>query len=119
MKYIKTQSKTPPLKRGRGTDRFDTELPVEIGGIQGLTRNISASGIYFETEMAQEPGSRVHFTVEVNVRGEKLKLVCEGEVVRIDRKDGTVGIAAKLMNSFFADVAEVIDVDSSSLTGIH
>ena len=119
MKHIKTKNKTPPLKGGRGTDRFDTELPVEIGGIQGVTRNISASGIYFETEMVQELGSRVHFTVEVNVRGEKLKLVCEGDVVRVDRKDGTVGIAAKLMNSFFADAAEVIDVDSSSLTGIH
>ena len=119
MKHIKTQSKTPSLQHGRGTDRFDTELPVEIGGIQGLTRNISASGIYFETEMAQEPGSRVHFTVEVNVRGEKLKLVCEGEVVRVDRNDGVLGIAVKLASSFFSDAAEVIDVNPSSLAGIH
>ena len=119
MKHIKTQSKNSIVATWAGTDRFDTELPVEIGGIQGLSRNISASGIYFETEMAQEPGSRVHFTVEVNVRGEKVKLVCEGEVVRVDRKDGTLGIAAKFMNSFFADVAEVIDVNSSSLADIH
>ena len=75
-----------------------------MGGIQGLTRNISATGIYFETETAGEPGSRVRFTVEVNVRGEKLKLVCEGEVVRVEHNNGMLGIAAKLVNSFFADI---------------
>ena len=101
MKHIKTKNKTPPLKGGRGTDRFVTELPVDIGGIQGVTRNISATGIYFETEMAQEPGSRVNFTVEVHVRGEKLKLVCEGEVVRVGCYDGVFGMATKVLSSFF------------------
>ena len=119
MKHIKTQNKALPLKYGRGADRFDTELPVEIGGIQGLTRNISATGIYFQIEWMQEPGSRVRFTVEVNVRGEKLKLVCDGEVIRVDHNDGGLGIAAKLDSSFFADAAEVIDVNSSSLAGIR
>ncbi|WP_296444417.1 PilZ domain-containing protein [Rhodoferax sp. UBA5149] len=119
MKHIKTQSKTSNLKYERGADRFDTELPVDIGGIQGLTRNISASGIYFETETTQEPGPRVNFTVEVNVRGQRLKLVCEGEVVRVGRNDGVLGIAAKLLSSFFSDAAEVIDANSSVKAGIH
>ena len=74
-----------------------------MGDIRGLTRNISATGVYFETEGAQAPGSHVHFTVEVNVQGKKLKLVCEGEVVRVDRKGATLGIAAKLVSSFFMD----------------
>ena len=103
MNYINTQNNTPPFEHERGADRFDTELPVEMGGIRGLTRNISATGVYFETEAAQTPGSHVHFTVEVNVQGEKLKLVCEGEVVRVDRKAGALGIAAKLVSSFFVD----------------
>jgi hypothetical protein len=119
MKHIKTQSKKPLFPHERGADRFDTELPVEMGGIQGLTRNISATGIYFETETAQEPGSRVHFTVELNVRGEKLKLICEGEVVRIGRSDRVLGIAAKLVSSFFSDAAEVIDINPSATVGIH
>ncbi|MBT9505788.1 PilZ domain-containing protein [Rhodoferax sp.] len=106
MEHKKTQNQPPGVKHDRGADRFDTALAVEMGGVQGLTRNISATGIYFETETTQEPGSRVQFTVEVNVRGEKLKLVCEGEVTRVDRKDGTLGIAAKLVSSFFADVSK-------------
>ncbi|WP_114971855.1 PilZ domain-containing protein [Rhodoferax ferrireducens] len=119
MKHINSQSKTPSLAHGRGADRFDTELPVEIGGVQGLTRNISATGIYFETEMTQDPGSHVHFSVEVHVHGQRQKLACDGEVVRINRKHGVLGVAAKLMSSFFLDAADVIDVNASSLAGKH
>lgn len=106
MEQIRPHKAVFPVKKDRGADRFDTELPVEISGAKGLTRNISATGVYFETQVSQEPGSHVSFTVEVTVRGEVLKLVCEGEVVRVDRKDGTVGIAAKLDKSFFTNVPE-------------
>ena len=123
MKRIKTQSQNFLPKHERGADRFATELSVAIGSIQGLARNVSATGIYFETEieteLAQQPGSRVHFTVEVNVRGKKLKLLCEGEVVRVGRNDGVLGVAAKLANSFFSEAAEVIDVNPGSRAGIH
>ncbi|MEO8119248.1 MAG: PilZ domain-containing protein [Rhodoferax sp.] len=119
MKHINIQSKTPLVKHGRGADRFATQLPVKMGRTHGLTRNISATGIYFETESAQEPPSRVHLSVEVVVRGEKLMLVCDGEVVRVDHKDGALGIAAKLKGSFFSDTVEVIDIDTSSLAGTH
>ena len=91
------------VKSKRVADRFDTKLPVELNGVQGLTRNISATGIYFESQADQTPGSMVQFIVEVDVQGEKLKMVCKGEVVRVDHKDGVVGIAVKLANSFFTD----------------
>ena len=115
MKRIKKQSNTQTTKHERGADRFATELPIEMGLVHGLTRNISATGIYFETENVQEPGSRVHLAVEVIVHGEKLKLVCDGKVVRVDHKDGVLGIAAELDDSFFSETAEVIDINASSL----
>jgi hypothetical protein len=93
----------------RAADRFTSELPIEINGLQGLTRNISATGVYFETTRDQAPGSRVHFVVEVTVNGERLKMVCAGEVVRVEHKDATVGVAVKLANSFFADTADAGD----------
>jgi hypothetical protein len=104
-KIMKPHKAVFPVNQDRGADRFDTELPVDMSGAKGLTRNISATGVYFETQGSQEPGSRVNFTVEVTVRGEVLKLVCEGEVVRVDRKNGVTGIAAKLGKSFFTNVA--------------
>ncbi len=84
-------------------DRFASELPLEIDGASGLTRNVSATGVYFETTADQAPGSRVHFVVEVTVKGERLKMVCAGDVVRVERKLDTVGIAVKLSSSFFTD----------------
>lgn len=119
MKHIKTSGTQAPLPYERGADRFNTELAVEMAGVPGLTRNISASGIYFETESAQVPGSRVCFTVEVHARGEKFKLACEGEVVRVDRCGGVLGIAAKLERSFFSDLVEVVRLQSGSGTRIH
>lgn len=117
MKQIKV--KTSVFQHERAADRFATELPVEIDGVQGLTRNISATGIYFEAEVAPTRGSRVSFTVEVMVQGEKLKLVCQGEVVRVEQHDGVLGIAAKLESSFFSDVAEVVHVKRGPRTRIH
>lgn len=100
----------PVDKPERRADRFDVELPVEMDGLQGLTRNICATGIYFETDKTQAPGSHVRFTVEVTIRGEKSKMVCEGEVVRVENKDGVVGVAVELSSSFFSSQEQVIDV---------
>lgn len=117
---MKKPNETSPFKYERGADRFDTELPVELEGIPGFTRNISASGIYFETETTREPGSNVNFTVEVNIRGRKLNLQCEGEVVRVGCYDGLLGIAAKFVMPFFPDAIEVIDAHFSVMeTQIH
>jgi len=87
----------------RAADRFISELPIEINGSASVTRNISATGVYFETSEAPSPGSKVSFTIDVLVNGESLKMVCSGEVVRLDHREGAVGIAVKLANSFFAD----------------
>jgi len=59
----------------------------------------------------QAPGSKVHFVVEVLVKGERLKMVCAGDVVRVERKLGTVGIAVKLSSSFFTDTDNSEDPD--------
>lgn len=103
MKHENTEVDASPTKPERRADRFSIELPVEMGTLQGLTRNICATGIYFETDVAQAPGSHVRFTVEVTIRGEKSKMVCEGEVVRVENNDGVIGIAVALSGSFFAN----------------
>ena len=44
----------------------------------------------------------MRLSVEINVQCEELKLVCDGEVVRVDQKGSVLRIAAKLMSSFFS-----------------
>ncbi|MDR3368488.1 PilZ domain-containing protein [Rhodoferax sp.] len=104
----------PKGQSGRSADRFTSELPVEINGAIGLTRNVSATGVYFETTADQAPGSRVRFVVEVLVNGEKLKMVCAGDVVRVEQKLGMLGIAVKLSSSFFTDTDNAEDPDEQA-----
>lgn len=109
MEIQQTNPSNPAGLSRRSADRFASELPIEIGGVLGLTRNVSATGVYFETTRDQVIGSRVNFLVEVIVKGERLKMVCAGDVVRVDQKLGTVGIAVKLSSSFFTDTDHSVD----------
>ncbi|HEY8907169.1 MAG TPA: PilZ domain-containing protein [Rhodoferax sp.] len=111
MNSQQTTHSGPLGQSGRSSERFSSELPVEIGGALGLTRNVSATGVYFETTVDQTPGSKVTFVVEVLVKGERLKMVCAGDVVRVEQKLGTVGIAVKLSSSFFTDTDSAEDPD--------
>lgn len=106
---MQTSHPVVPGRSRRAADRVASELQVEINGAIGLTRNLSATGVYLETTVDQVPGSRVHFVVEVVVKGELLKMVCAGEVTRVEHKPGTVGVAVKLTSSFFTDTDHAED----------
>lgn len=87
----------------RMAERFDTTMPVSLGGVPGVTRNISARGVYFETDVAQRLGALVNFTVEYTLHGRKRYLLCEGKVVRVEQQGRRVGVAARLVAPFFED----------------
>jgi len=87
----------------RRCDRFDAGLPVTVGGGGGRTRNISAHGIYFETDVRPQVGALVDFAVEFTLHGRKHRLLCEGKVLRVDDRDGRVGVAARLLSPFFEE----------------
>jgi hypothetical protein len=83
--------------------RFDTAMPVRMEEGAGETHNISAQGIYFETDVEQRIGSLVNFTVEYTLYGQKHRLLCEGKVVRVEAHGDRLGIAARLVAPFFAE----------------
>jgi hypothetical protein len=102
-------SSAPKSRDQRGAARFDTALPVRIEGIEGETQNISAHGVYFETDVAPTLGALLNFTVEFNQYGGRQSLLCEGKVVRIDALGDRFGVAARLLAPFF-EVEEVVAV---------
>jgi hypothetical protein len=87
----------------RAAARFDTSLPVRIEGCTGATHNISAHGVYFETDVQQRIGSLVNFTVEYTLQGQRHTLLCEGKVVRVEAQGDRIGVAARLVTPFFAE----------------
>ena len=88
------------LKTKRKEERIPSDLPVSLGNAEGVTHNISASGVYFVTNASYLLGNQINFTVEFDSPGGKLMLKCDGEIIRIDsREDGKIGIAVKIIES--------------------
>jgi hypothetical protein len=87
----------------RAAARFDTAMPVRMEEGAGRTQNISAQGIYFETDVEQRIGSLVNFTVEYTLYGQKHRLLCEGKVIRVEAHGDRIGVAARLVAPFFAE----------------
>jgi hypothetical protein len=85
----------------RTSARFDTTMPVEIDGLEATTHNISAQGVYFETDVEQRVGALVNFWVEFTLYGRRHRLMCEGKVVRVEEQGGRIGVAARLLAPFF------------------
>lgn len=82
----------------RTEPRESVNLSLSLGdGRTGVTRDISASGIYFQMEGLQRVGALIEF--EIDMQGEPVKLCAQGEIVRIDPAGGKTGIAVRLRES--------------------
>ena len=100
-------------KAGRGAReqrtaaRFDTRMPVHTEHGPGVTHDISAQGVYFETDIEPRMGALVNFHVEYTLQGRRHRLLCEGKVVRVEPHGSRVGVAARLVAPFFDGEEEV------------
>ncbi len=88
-------SSTGELKRSK---RVSTELPTFADGVRGVTRDVSATGLYIVQDQPCEKGSRIEFWVDLNTPTGDLKLSAEGEVIRVEKVgDGRFGIGIKIL----------------------
>lgn len=75
-------------------------LPVNLsGGGRGLTRDVSASGLFIETDSEQEPGSMMDFEITLPSHGIPLRLVAQAQVVRVEPRGNRYGVAVRLLSS--------------------
>ncbi|BAL24469.1 PilZ domain-containing protein [Azoarcus sp. KH32C] len=81
----------------RSEPREQIALPLSgDGGVGGATRDISASGLYFELNSDAPIGNEVNVTVELTVAGRAFALNCQGKVVRIEQHAGRTGMAIRI-----------------------
>jgi len=85
----------------RKEERVHAALPVDLGNGTGITRDVSASGMYFETDVDYAAGSEISLSIEFDTPGGKLVMKCQGQIVRVEHRDGKVGVAAKIIESRF------------------
>ena len=83
-------------ERRRG-QRFKLALRVQLNDGIGMTRDISTSGIFFETENAHSIGD----TIRLFLNFEHETLQCEARVVRVEPRNGQFGVAVELKSYVF------------------
>lgn len=88
----------------RREERILAALPVDLRTATGVTRDVSATGMYFETDAVYARGSEIRFTVEFDTPGGKMRLNCNGEIVRIEPHDTQAGLAVKIIDSMLEPV---------------
>jgi hypothetical protein len=83
----------------RKSERVCAALPVALDGMEGITRDVSATGVFVQMDMSCAVGSLVRFTVEFTTPTRKLILDCEGDVVRTERRGTELGLAVRITDS--------------------
>ena len=78
----------------RRSQRYPASLVVEMEDGKGVTRNVSASGVYIETRERPAIAGPLHFTLILeHARPTPIRLTCVGSVVRIEPHGDGFGIA--------------------------
>ena len=91
-----------PVER-RQALRFSVKLPVDLERGTGITRNISTSGVFFETDQAFSTGDPIRLTlvVEPTLPGIPTRLHCRGNVVRAERHEEKPGVGVAFTSYWF------------------
>jgi hypothetical protein len=85
-------------KKQRKEGRENKILPVKVIGdnVKGITRDLSASGAYFEINSYYQVGSSIRMTIEFN-SPQGMQLECEGTIVRVEgHPSDKMGVAVRM-----------------------
>ena len=75
--------------------RESLALPLKLGdGCSAVTRDISASGMYLQIDGLHPLRGMVVF--EMHLADARMKFIAEGEIVRIEHRGGSTGVAVRL-----------------------
>ena len=73
----------------------EVRVPILFEGGEGMTRDISGTGLCFETASFHSPGGAIRFALRFGEdgAGERFTVTCEGHVVRIEAPRDSAGDA--------------------------
>jgi hypothetical protein len=78
-------------------DRIRKRLPVEVlnDDGKGVTRDLSSSGVFFETDKDYKVGSTIEITIDFE-SSPKARIRCIGTIVRVENRGSKVGVAVQV-----------------------
>lgn len=83
----------------RREERVSAALPVFLENATGMTCDVSASGMFLETNISFAVGELVSFSVEFDAPGGKRLLKCQGSIIRTEQRGGQIGVAVQIVES--------------------
>lgn len=84
----------------RTEPREAVSMPLQLGsGVSAVTRDISASGLFFETSSEQRVGNLIDIEIDLDTPGGPMKLKAQGQIVRIESHGSRTGVGVKLLSS--------------------
>lgn len=89
----------------RKNERIVTALPVRVGESTGLTRDVSAVGVFFEIDAACTVGKEIKFSVELETPTGKIMLNCIGNIIRTEPHEDKLGVAVQITESRLETIA--------------
>ena len=99
LKSVSMTKAKPQLEARRAHERVAAEMPVRREGSLGTTRNVSASGVFFEIDSDMAVGSEISFEIGMQTNLGPMAMKCRGLVVRTEQKDGRTGVAVRMTES--------------------
>jgi hypothetical protein len=79
----------------RRDERFESDLKIKLEQGEGVLRNVSASGVYFVTDVDLEPSTPVSFSLEFNApQTGAIEARCLARIVRVEQQGSLKGVAA-------------------------
>lgn len=94
-----------PSSGQRVAERFGAGLPYTLDGRDGQTRDLSATGLSFESDTTYAIGTIVDLTLRYGLDGHNFPMPCQVEVVRVEPIGKRFLIAARFCRPFFAPEA--------------
>jgi hypothetical protein len=88
-------------KRGRekrGEERVSASLPLNVGGVSAIARDVSASGMFFETDAVLSVGRPIDVALDLDTPWGKVIFKCTGKVIRLEPHDRKVGVAVRFID---------------------
>ncbi|MFC5497568.1 PilZ domain-containing protein [Caenimonas terrae] len=95
----------PPLAASNASDqraaaRFGVGMPYTVDGHEGQTRDLSATGLSFESDTDYPVGSLVDLTLRYGLDGHNFPMACQVEVVRVEPCGPRFMVAARWCQPF-------------------
>ncbi len=89
----------------RVAQRFGVALRLTVAGGEGATHDLSATGLYFESDRSYQVGERIELVLEFPGTKRVYPLTCEAEVVRAAAAGEGFNIAVRLLTPLFNGAA--------------